>query len=116
MNAQSFRPKAYLLDGCPFSFKFWLFLIEAGLADQVEVVRCNPQDPSFAAIRERLAQGLGKKPSFPAVETEPGRYESDSEALIGKFAGRAGVDPDRLPALGFYKQTIFPQVVERHSS
>ena len=114
MNAQPFKPKAYLLDGCPFSFKLWLFLIEAGLRDQVAVVRCNPQDSSFAAVREKLERGLGKKPSFPAVEMEPGRYESDSDALIEDFAGRAGVDPAQLPALTFYKQTIFPQVVELH--
>ena len=115
MSAQSFKPKAYLKDGCPFSFKFWLFLVESGLADEVDVIRCNPKDPQFAVISQKLASGLGRKPTFPTVEIEPGRYQSDSDALIEHFAAtRAGVNAERLPALRFYKETILPQVVELH--
>jgi len=114
MSAQSFKPKAYLKDGCPFSFKFWLFLVEAGIADQVEVIRCDPRDPGFGQIKERLAKGLGKAASFPTVEMEPGRYESDSDALIEHFARKNGVEASGLPALAFYKQTLLPQVVELH--
>ncbi len=114
MSAQPFKPKAYLKDGCPFSFKFWLFLIESDLSDQVEVIRCNPKDPQFAAISQKLASGLGTKVSFPTVEIEPGRYRSDSDALIERFSARNGVNPDQLPALRFYKETILPQVVELH--
>lgn len=114
MSAQSFKPKAYLKDGCPFSFKFWLFLVESNIADEVEVIRCNSKDPQFAAISQKLASGLGTKPSFPTVEIEPGRYKSDSDALIEQFSARAGVNPDQLPALTFYMETILPQVVELH--
>lgn len=114
MSVQSFKPKAYLKDGCPFSFKFWLFLIESGIADQVEVIRCNSKDPQFAAVSQKLASGLGTKPSFPTVEIEPGRYKSDSDALIEYFSARSAVHSVELPALGFYKETILPQVVELH--
>ena len=37
-----FRPKAYVKTVCPFSFKFRLFVTEAGLADQVEFIPMNP--------------------------------------------------------------------------
>lgn len=114
MNPQSFKPKAYLKDGCPFSFKLWLFLVESDVADQVEVIRCNPEDPQFAAVSQKLASGLGTRPTFPTVEIEPGRYKSDSDALIEHFSSRSGVNPDQLPALRFYMETILPQVVELH--
>jgi glutathione S-transferase len=114
MNAQAFKPKAYLKDGCPFSFKFWLFMVEAGIADQIEVIRCNPNDPGFAKVKANLAKALGRAASFPTVEIEPERYQSDSDALIEYFATRNRVEASRLPALAFYEQTIFPQVVELH--
>jgi hypothetical protein len=114
MSAQSFKAKAYLKDGCPFSFKFWLFMVEAGLADSIEVIRCAPDSADFEAVKAKLAQALGKAASFPTVEIEPGRYQSDSDALIRYFASRDGVKAEGLPALAFYKETIFPQVVELH--
>jgi glutathione S-transferase-like protein len=114
MNTQTFKPKAYLKDGCPFSFKFWLFMVEAGIADQIEVIRCNPNDSRFAQIKAILAKGLGRSATFPTVEMEPGQYKSDSDSLIEHFAARNGIDAARLPALAFYKETLFPQVVELH--
>ena len=114
MNAQSFKPKAYLKEACPFSFKFWLFMVEAGIADQIEVIRCAPNDPAFEKVKASLAKGLGRAASFPTVEIEPGHYQSDSDALIQHFASRNGIDASQLPALAFYKETIFPQIVELH--
>jgi hypothetical protein len=48
------------------------------------------------------------------VEIEPGQYKSDSDALIEYFAARNGIDASQLPALAFYKETLFPQIVELH--
>jgi len=114
MSSEPFKAKIYVMEGCPFSFKLWLFLVEAGLADQVEVIRCDPQAPDADAIRARLSAGLGRPATFPTAEVEPGRYEADSDALIRYFATRHGIDAERLPALAFYKQTIFPQIVALH--
>jgi hypothetical protein len=114
MSVQSFKPRVYLKDGCPFSFKLWLFLVEAGIADEVEVIRCNPQDPQFDEVKRKLASGLGAQASFPTAEIEPGRYRSDSGKLIEHFSRESGVSSSSLPALAFYEQTIFPQVVELH--
>ena len=114
MNTQPFKPRAYLKDGCPFSFKLWLFLVEAGISDRVEVIRCNPEDPQFEAVKQKLARGLGKEASFPTAEIEPGRYKSDSDELIEYFSRSTGAGSSQLPALAFYKGTILPQVVELH--
>lgn len=114
MNSAPFKPTAYLREGCPFSFKFLLFLAEAGIRDQLELVRCNPHAPDFQAIKSKLQAGLRKTPSFPTVEIEPGRYLSDSDALIEHYASENGIDVGKLPALSFYVQTILPQLQRLH--
>lgn len=115
MNAQPFKAKAYLKEGCPFSFKYLLFMVEAGLSDQIEVIRCDPSDSEFDAVKAKLTAGLRKPASFPTVEIEPDRYESDSDALIRHYATKNGVRESSLPALAFYTETIFPQILGLHA-
>ncbi len=112
MSSNKYRAKAYVREGCPFSFKFLVFMSEAGLLDRIEIVRMKPTDPSFEADKQRLSKQLGKAMTFPTVEVEPDRYESDSDRLIERYAAQAGLKPDALPVLSFYKQTIFPQLIE----
>jgi len=114
MNAQPFKAKAYLKEGCPFSFRYLLFMVEAGLRDQIQVIRCDPSDPEFDAVKAKLTAGLRKPASFPTVEIEPGHYESDSDALIRHYATKHGVRESSLPALAFYTETIFPQILDLH--
>ena len=49
MSSTEFKAKAYVKEGCPFSFKFLVFMAEAGLLDHIEIVRMKPQDPGFEA-------------------------------------------------------------------
>ena len=114
MSPQPFKAKAYLKEGCPFSFKYLLFMVEGGLSDQIEVIRCDPSDPEFDAVKAKLTAGLRKPASFPTVEIEPGRYESDSDALIRHYATKNAVRESSLPALAFYTETIFPQILHLH--
>jgi hypothetical protein len=114
MSPQPFKAKAYLKEGCPFSFKYLLFMVEAGLSDQIEVIRCDPRNPEFETVKAKLSARLRKPASFPAVEIEPGRYESDSDALIRHYATKNGVGASSLPALAFYKETICPQLLHLH--
>jgi hypothetical protein len=115
MATSPIKAKAYLKDGCPFSFKFWLFMMEAGLGGQIEVIRCNETDPDFERTKAKLSAALGKPASFPIVEIASGRYESDSDRLIERYATQNGIDMKRLPLLAFYKETLLPQVEELHS-
>ena len=112
MSSDKFKAKAYVKEGCPFSFKFLVFMSEAGLLDRIEIVRMKPHDPGFEAQKEKLAKQLGKAVTFPTVEVEPGRYATDSDQLIERYAAEEGLKVDSLPVLSFYKQTIFPQLIE----
>ena len=114
MTTPGFKPKAYLKEGCPYSFKYLLFMAEAGLVDRIDVVRCDPDAAGFDATKDKLARATGREATFPTVEIEPGRYLSDSDRLIEHFARVCKVDPGELPALSFYKETIFPQLEALH--
>jgi hypothetical protein len=112
MSSRELRAKAYIKDKCPFSFKFLVFMAEAGLLDHIEIVRLNPQDPGFDAEKARLSEHLGKAATFPVVEVDPGHYMADSDRLIERYAQSAGLEPDAMSVLSFYKDTIFPQLIE----
>lgn len=112
MSSGEFKAKAYVREGCPFSFKFLVFISEAGLLDRFEIVRLKPSDPGFEAQKDKLSKGLGKAATFPVVEVEPGKYATDSDHLIERYAAEAGLKLDALPVLAFYKETIFPQLIE----
>lgn len=114
MSRQPFKAKAYLKVGCPFSFKYLLFMAEARLMDQIEVIRCDPQDPQFKRIKAELAAATKKPAAFPTVEIEPGRFMSESDDLIAYYAGRNNIAVKELPALSFYKESIFPAVAKLH--
>jgi hypothetical protein len=110
----TFKPRAYLKEGCPYSFKYLLFMTEAGLLDQVEVVRCEPGTAAFDALKQELHEATGCEATFPTVEIAPQRYLSDSDKLIEHYARECGVDPGRLPVLSFYTETLLPQLAALH--
>lgn len=103
--------KAYLLLGCPFCFKFLLFMTEAGLLDQIEVVTLDHGSAEYGPLKARLEQQAGRALSFPAVETEPGVIQTDTQALIDHFKARNGLDNAPLPVLDFYQRGLFQNVV-----
>ncbi|MEO8464358.1 MAG: glutathione S-transferase N-terminal domain-containing protein [Gammaproteobacteria bacterium] len=111
MNTE-FRPKAYVKEKCPFSFKFLVFAAESGLLDRIDVVRLDPSDPGYEATRNMLSEKLGKAATFPVVEVELGQYMADSDRLIERYAAEAHLEAGTMPVLSFYKETIFPQLIE----
>ena len=114
MDGETFKPKAYLKEGCPYSFKYLLFMTEAGLLDQLDVIRCNPQSAEFDAVKQKLANATGREATFPTVEIAPQRFLSDSDRLIEHYARASNVDPRSLPALSFYRETLFPELAALH--
>lgn len=111
--SETFRPRAYLLEGCPFSFKFLLYMTEAGLRDRLDIVRVKSNSPQLDEVKDKLSKGLGKRATFPTVEIEPNKYLSDSDQLIQHFGKFSDVQPNS-PTMRFYAETILPQVVKLH--
>lgn len=114
MRSDTFKPTAYIKDGCPFSFKFLVFMAEAELLREIDIVRLREGQPALESIKRRLGEILGKPASFPAVEVERDKYLLDSDRLIEHFARRHDRRSDDLPVLSLYKQTILPQLLKLH--
>lgn len=112
MEAMS-KSKAYLLLGCPFCFKFLLFMTEAGLLDQIEVVPVDPQDAGYEDLKSQISQSTGAKATFPTVEIEPGVFKSDTAALIEYFAQKNNAATD-LPVMSFYTKGLFARYVDMY--
>jgi spore cortex formation protein SpoVR/YcgB (stage V sporulation) len=113
MSRDTFKAKAYIKEGCPFSFKFLTFMTEAQLLDEIEIVRVREGDADYEAAKQQLTEHLGKA-SFPTVEVEPNEYMADSDRLIEHYAKREGLRIDEMPVLSLYKQGILPKLFELH--
>jgi len=114
MSQEAFKAKAYLKTDCPYSFKYLLFMAEAGLLDRIEVILCRPESAEYATVKATLVAATKQPATFPTVEIEPGRYMSDSNQLIVYYSRSSQVAARDLPALSFYREGIFPQLVELH--
>jgi hypothetical protein len=100
------RDIVYLKHECPWSLRFLVFLTEAGLLSQFQVVRYVPDAPGADAIRALLEAVTGKAPAYPTVERPDGTFVSDSGALIEAYAAAHGIDRDRLVALDLYERGV----------
>lgn len=90
MPSTDFKPKAYIKEGCPYSRQYLSFMQDAGLIDEIEVIHVSPMDPSYDETKDMLTERLGKRATFPTVEIEPGRFQSESKELIRYFSEKYG--------------------------
>ena len=107
-----FLPTAYVKTNCPFSFKFRLFMTEAGLNANINYVELDPDASDYAVAKTQLRTAVGHGHTFPIVEIAPGKYLSDSDDLITHFANQFSIDAASMPTLQFYKTGLFPTFLE----
>lgn len=107
MTDTVFKPVVYLLHGCPFCMKLRVFLLEAGLIDQVDIRLLAQDSDELRQAREALAPHAAKV-GFPTVEVTPGTYLAESGAIIDWFAKPAGIDVATLPTYQDFVTGMFP--------
>ena len=113
MLDNNYVAKAFLKIGCPYSFKFYLFMAESDLMEQIEVVPCDPGDIDFyAQVKAMIKTVTGVETTFPVVEIEPAVYLADSEGLIDYYAKKNGLSDTNPPTLAFYRRSIYPRMIE----
>ncbi|GLR46116.1 hypothetical protein GCM10007880_66340 [Mesorhizobium amorphae] len=106
MTNETFKPIVYLKENCPFCLKVRLFLLESGLASEVESRDFVPGTAREQEIRTELLPHVDKV-SFPCAQLEPGRYVTESDDIVAFFAAKAGRDPARLPVYRNYVDGVF---------
>lgn len=97
----TFKPIVYLKQNCPFCMKIRLFLLEAGMREDVETHDFASGTPPEEAIRVELAPHFAKV-SFPSAQLEPGRYIAESDDIITFLAATSGHDPATMPVYRNY--------------
>jgi hypothetical protein len=110
-----FKPTAWVRTNCPYSFKFRLFVTEAGISDQFQFVAMDPDSPDFARVKSEIDRRSGRKTVFPTVEVAPNEFLTDSEALINHFSAEHGIDASDLPTLTFYRNGLYVCYIEMFS-
>jgi hypothetical protein len=110
-----FKPTAWVRTNCPYSFKFRLFVTEAGISDQFQFVAMDPNSPDFARVKSEIDRRSGQKTVFPTVEVAPNEFLTDSEALINHFSAEHGIDVSDLPTLTFYRNGLYVCYIEMFS-
>ncbi len=107
-----FAPKAYVKTNCPFSFKFRLFALEAGLAETMEFIELDVDASSHASEKSELRSRVGRAHTFPIVEIAEQEFMDDSDLLIEHFAKLHDIDDSQLSTLNFYRDGLFPTFLE----
>jgi len=105
----AFTPVAYLKQDCPFSFKFLLFVMEAGLLDKIEVEELMQGEKRMEELRSLLREKLGEA-SFPCVQIEKGTYMSETDDLITYFAGKHGKSVESLEVVPFFERGVLKKL------
>lgn len=111
MTSETFKPTVYLKENCPFSFKVRLFLLESGLASEVESRDFTPGSAQEDAIRAELQPHLDKV-SFPSAQLEPGRYVTESDDIVAFLASKAGRDSKTMPVYRNYVDGAFAMAMK----
>jgi hypothetical protein len=106
MNA--LRPKAYLLKGCPFSMRLRIFLTEAGLTNEIDIVPVENGDDNHRKLFAEV-EAAGLKPAFPIVTRAPGSFEIDSQTVIERMVREHKIDTGSLALLRFYNEGMLPR-------
>ncbi len=107
--SEPIRAKTYLKSSCPFSFKFLMFMTEASLLGEIDVIRIDVNDEQeLDKYRQLISDAIGLPATFPTVEIQPGQYMSDSDALIEYFSNIHKVDINSLPTFQYYLCSLFP--------
>lgn len=114
MAQEPTTPILFVKEGCPFCFKVRLYLLEAGLIDQVSIREFAVGSEAEQEIRAILGPHI-EKISFPAAQLSPGRFLADSDALVAHFVQQSGVDPATLSTYQAYVDGPFKTLFTLYS-
>lgn len=106
-----FKPIAYLKNGCPFSFKLRLAILELGILDQFIIRTFSGGTSDEISVKQELSEKVAKI-TFPIVEISPGRFMRESDDLIAYFAKKQRKEVFELPTLTAYVDGPFKKLMQ----
>lgn len=109
MNEKIATALLYAKENCPFCLKVRLFLLESGLAHQVEIMEFSPGSPEEAIVRGAVTKASGDA-SFPTLKLPDGVLIQDSDAIVAHFAAAGRIDPADLALYTSYTKGVMPKL------
>ena len=98
----------YAKAGCPFTFRFILFLNDVDKLSNYEVRVAQAGDSSYEEIVKELESITGEKASFPTMKLANGDILVGSECLIEWVATQNGVSTEPSPIVNYFNQYMAP--------
>ena len=102
------RDIIYAKAGCPFTFRFILFLNDVDKISNYEIRVAQAGDPSSEVIVNELESATGDKASFPSMRLTNGDILVGSERLIEWVATKNGVSTEPSPIVDYFNQYMAP--------
>ena len=102
------REIIYAKAGCPFTFRFILFLNDVDTLSDYEIKVAHAGERSYEEITKELEEATGGKASFPSMRLASGDYLVGSERLIEWAAEKNGLSTKTSPIIEYFKQHMAP--------
>ena len=104
------KNKLFVKAGCPFSYKFIVYLNEINKLDDFELHVAHADEESYEEITMYILEKSGQKASFPTVESSDGIFLAGSDELIEHFAGVYGITRDNIEMLKYWENNMMPRM------
>jgi len=104
------KNKLFVKAGCPFSYKFIVYLNEINKIDDFELHVAHADEESYEEITMYILEKSGQKASFPTVESSDGIFLAGSDELIEHFSGVYNITRDNIEMLKYWENNMMPRM------
>lgn len=104
------KNKLFVKAGCPFSYKFIVYLNEINKLGDFELHVAHADEESYEEITMYILEKSGQKASFPTVESSDGIFLTGSDELIEHFSSVYYITRDNIEMLKYWENNMMPRM------
>jgi hypothetical protein len=104
------KNKLFVKAGCPFSYKFIVYLNEINKLGDFELHVAHADEESYEEITMYILEKSGQKASFPTVESSDGIFLTGSDELIEHFSSFYNITRDNIEMLKYWENNMMPRM------
>jgi len=104
------KNKLFVKAGCPFSYKFIVYLNEINKLGDFELHVAHADEESYEEITMYILEKSGQKASFPTVESSDGVFLTGSDELIEHFSSVYNITRDNIEMLKYWENNMMPRM------
>jgi len=100
----------YVKGGCPFSYKFLIYLNETNHLSDFTIKVAHADQESYEEITNYLRKKTNNSASFPTVETPNGEFLSGSDELIQKYSEIYKIPRKDIKMIDYWENSMMPRM------